>query len=169
MNIGERIALCRKKAGMSQESLANELQISRQAVSRWERGEAVPDTENIIRLNRIFHVSTDYLLLGKAEEQTAQDSPARPDSGGKTDLVSERRAKLRIFCGKFLLIGGLSALAATLIGAGFWANALTEWWTDWGRYGTALFQTWLVTPFWLSICAALAGIYILFREYLRKD
>ncbi len=38
MNIGERIALCRKKAGMSQESLANELQISRQAVSRWERG-----------------------------------------------------------------------------------------------------------------------------------
>ena len=45
MTIGAKIAACRKRAGMSQEKLANELNISRQAVSRWETGEAVPDTE----------------------------------------------------------------------------------------------------------------------------
>ena len=45
MIIGAKIAACRKRAGMSQEKLANELNISRQAVSRWETGEAVPDTE----------------------------------------------------------------------------------------------------------------------------
>lgn len=63
MIIGAKIAACRKRAGMSQEKLANELNISRQAVSRWETGEAVPDTEKVIQLSRIFHVTTDYLLL----------------------------------------------------------------------------------------------------------
>ena len=63
MTIGAKIAACRKRAGMSQEKLANELDISRQAVSRWETGEAVPDTEKVIQLSRIFHVTTDYLLL----------------------------------------------------------------------------------------------------------
>lgn len=63
MTIGAKIAACRKRAGMSQEKLANELNISRQAVSRWETGEAVPDTEKVIQLSRIFHVTTDYLLL----------------------------------------------------------------------------------------------------------
>lgn len=53
MTIGAKIAACRKRAGMSQEKLANELNISRQAVSRWETGEAVPDTEKVIQLSRI--------------------------------------------------------------------------------------------------------------------
>ena len=67
MTIGAKIAACRKRAGMSQEKLANELNISRQAVSRWETGEAVPDTEKVIQLSRIFHVTTDYLLLDIVE------------------------------------------------------------------------------------------------------
>ena len=45
--IGTKISFCRKKAGLSQEALATRLNISRQAVSRWETGEAVPDTEKI--------------------------------------------------------------------------------------------------------------------------
>lgn len=57
---------------MSQEKLANELNISRQAVSRWETGEAVPDTEKVIQLSRIFHVTTDYLLLDIDEPRKAQ-------------------------------------------------------------------------------------------------
>ena len=68
MTIGAKIAACRKRAGMSQEKLANELNISRQAVSRWETGEAVPDTEKVIQLSRIFHVTTDYLLKDELEE-----------------------------------------------------------------------------------------------------
>lgn len=63
MIIGAKIAACRKRAGMSQEKLANELNISRQAVSRWETGEAVPDTEKVIQLSRIFHVTTDYYWI----------------------------------------------------------------------------------------------------------
>lgn len=66
--IGTKISFCRKKAGLSQEALATRLNISRQAVSRWETGEAVPDTEKIVQLSRLFQVSTDYLLLDEIKD-----------------------------------------------------------------------------------------------------
>ena len=66
--IGNKIQSCRKRAGLSQETLARELGISRQAVSRWETGEAIPDTEKVIQLSRLFQVSTDYLLLDEMEK-----------------------------------------------------------------------------------------------------
>ena len=61
MDIGSKISLCRKEKGLSQEALATELGISRQAVSRWETGESVPNLEKIKLLCGIFQVSADYL------------------------------------------------------------------------------------------------------------
>lgn len=69
MKTGDKILLCRKEAGLSQEQLASRLNISRQAVSRWETGEATPETEKIIQLSRLFGVSTDYLLLEELENR----------------------------------------------------------------------------------------------------
>ena len=63
MNLSEKIMMLRKKEGWSQEELANHLQISRQAVSKWESGQSMPDTDKIIQLSQLFHVTTDYLLL----------------------------------------------------------------------------------------------------------
>ena len=68
MTTGEKIAALRRKAGLSQEALAEELGISRQAVSRWETSESLPDAEKIIRLSRRFSVTTDYLLLEDTRE-----------------------------------------------------------------------------------------------------
>ena len=62
MTFGEKIQQLRKERGWSQERLAEEIPISRQAVSKWESGAAAPDTENVVRLSDIFGVSTDYLL-----------------------------------------------------------------------------------------------------------
>lgn len=91
MIIGAKIAACRKRAGMSQEKLANELNISRQAVSRWETGEAVPDTEKVIQLSRIFHVTTDYLLLDIDE---APQSAAPAENNRETEQrAAEKRMK----------------------------------------------------------------------------
>ncbi len=163
--IGNKISSCRKRAGMSQEALAAQLNISRQAVSRWETGEAVPDTEKIIQLSRLFHVSTDYLLLDEVEVPLAEERAA----GVQTDLTKERRRHMRIYFGKCLLIVGLIALAATLIGAGIYAHSLYEWYTAWGRYGTALFRTWIIVPLIGSVCVASGGAIVLWDEYLRED
>ena len=62
MTFGEKLQQLRKGRGWSQERLAEEIPISRQAVSKWESGAAAPDTENVVRLSAIFGVSTDYLL-----------------------------------------------------------------------------------------------------------
>ena len=88
MTIGARIAACRKRAGMSQEKLANELNISRQAVSRWETGEAVPDTEKVIQLSRIFHVPIIYCWI-LTKPRKAQSPPKTTEKRNSAPQKSE--------------------------------------------------------------------------------
>ena len=68
MTFGEKLQKLRARAGLSQDQLAELLDVSRQAVSKWERNEAMPEAEKIIRISRQFGVSTDYLLLEEREE-----------------------------------------------------------------------------------------------------
>ena len=62
MTTGEKIRDLRKRQGLSQEALAGQLGLSRQAVSRWENENILPETETVLRLSALFQVSTDYLL-----------------------------------------------------------------------------------------------------------
>ena len=67
MTFGEKLQAIRKKAGMSQDALAEKLDVSRQAVSRWERDETLPETEKVVLLADLFCVTTDYLLRPQLE------------------------------------------------------------------------------------------------------
>ena len=69
MILADKIMCLRKKNGWSQEELANEINVSRQSVSKWENESAVPEIEKIILLSNIFNVSTDYLLREDSEEE----------------------------------------------------------------------------------------------------
>jgi len=74
--IANRLSALRKLHGLSQEALAAALNVSRQAVSKWERGESSPDTDNIIALARLYGISLDELLLfdlPKAEDESASE------------------------------------------------------------------------------------------------
>ena len=62
IEIANRLLTLRKQFNLSQEELAERLGISRQAVSRWERAEASPDTDNLINLSKLYGVSIDSLL-----------------------------------------------------------------------------------------------------------
>ena len=62
MILADKIIDLRKKAGWSQEELAQQLGVSRQSVSKWEGAQSVPDLDRILALSRLFGVSTDYLL-----------------------------------------------------------------------------------------------------------
>ena len=68
MTLGEKIQLCRKKKGLSQEDLANLLNVSRQAVQKWESDAAKPELSKIVEISNVFDVSTDYLLKGIEEK-----------------------------------------------------------------------------------------------------
>ena len=76
MNLSDRIQYLRKARGISQEGLAEQLGVSRQAVSKWESEQSMPDLDKIISMSDYFEVTTDYLLKGiepvvqKEEEQS---------------------------------------------------------------------------------------------------
>ena len=76
MKLSDRIQYLRKARGMSQEGLADQLGVSRQAVSKWESEQSMPDLDKIISMSDYFEVTTDYLLKGiepvvqKEEEQS---------------------------------------------------------------------------------------------------
>ena len=118
MTLGVKIQELRRKRGMSQDVLAEKLDVSRQAVSKWERDEAIPETEKIIRLAQEFQVSIDYLLLSK-EEENPPESVATPPrsaepSAGQQVLRGVRRHGYKAGYG-MMIWGAVLCVLAVLI------------------------------------------------------
>lgn len=78
MNLADRIQNLRKTRGISQEELADQVGVSRQAVSKWESEQSAPDLEKVILMSEYFGVTTDYLLKGI--EPTKPSEEGRPDA-----------------------------------------------------------------------------------------
>lgn len=78
MKLGEKLQQLRKRSGLSQEQLASQLAVSRQAVSKWELDDTMPDTENVVQLSRLFGVSCDYLLRDEIDEPGAAPAVQEP-------------------------------------------------------------------------------------------
>lgn len=76
MKFEEKLQKLRKENGMSQESLAEALGVSRQAVSKWESGQSYPEMDKMIALSELFHVTIDYMVK---EESTAEPDNRYPD------------------------------------------------------------------------------------------
>ena len=83
--MAQRLVDRRKAAGLSQEALAAQLGVSRQAVSKWERSESSPDTDNLIALAALYGVSLDELLYGEA----VCDIDDSADSDSSADNLDE--------------------------------------------------------------------------------
>ena len=78
MTLGEKLQLLRRAHGLSQEQLAEVLDISRQAISKWENGDSVPDLEKLKAISQYFGVTADYLLFEEqTEPQSTTDAAAR--------------------------------------------------------------------------------------------
>ena len=88
--MGARIAALRKKAGLSQADLARQLQCSASAVGMYEQGRREPSADLLVRLARLFDVSTDYLLTGAVPEQ--RDRQALADTLLHALKVADRQA-----------------------------------------------------------------------------
>ena len=75
MTIAEKIQDLRIGRGLTQERLAEMLEVSRQSVSKWELGQAIPDVDKIIRMSELFQVSTDTILLRDTGEEAINKNP----------------------------------------------------------------------------------------------
>jgi len=90
IEIANRLVTFRKKNNLSQESLAEKLGISRQAVSKWERAESSPDTDNLILLAKIYQVSLDELLSTEEEIIDPTDTPLTPPEEAKEEATKQK-------------------------------------------------------------------------------
>lgn len=89
MELTERLIHLRKEQGLTQQQLAERLEVSRQAVSRWELGEAAPTMENLRRLSGLYGVPLSHLLDGEEPEKAApsQEEAPRPLVSGRAVLA----------------------------------------------------------------------------------
>ncbi len=110
MILADKIIRLRKKNGWSQEELAEKMQVSRQAVSKWESAQAVPSLEKVLMLGSLFGVTTDYLLKDEMEEEEFTDendntSVKRITLAQANDFLEWRKsASVRIAAGTFLCV-----------------------------------------------------------------
>ena len=87
MILADKIVSLRKKAGWSQEDLAENLGVTRQSVSKWEGAQSVPDMDKVVMMSRLFGISTDFLLKDELEEEA-------PCAAAQEDDTPLRRVSL---------------------------------------------------------------------------
>ncbi len=117
MELGKKIYQLRKLSGMTQEQLAEKLNISRQTLSKWENGTGMPDVESVVRLSILFHTSLEELLL---EEEDHVEEKNREELKS-TQITLEDLMRINAHNRKMNLLfcSGLLFLAIGIILAGF--------------------------------------------------
>lgn len=111
MELGKKIKQLRKFSGMTQEQLAEKLNISRQALSKWENGTSMPDVESVVRISMLFQISLEELLI--KEEKYVEESKTQITLEDLTQInLHNRRMNL-------LLSSGILFLAIGIMGASF--------------------------------------------------
>jgi transcriptional regulator with XRE-family HTH domain len=111
MTLGEKIQQLRKASGISQEQLAEQLDVSRQSVSKWELNDAVPDINKIVMISELFSISTDELLKESSTKNNVEqeDRNMRPKTTVE-EIVKMNLANKQITIGFRTIITGLIML-----------------------------------------------------------
>lgn len=112
MTLSEKLQNLRRAAGLSQEQLAEQLGVTRQAVSKWETGEGKPDIDNLLPLARLLHTTVDYLLDDGANQPHAEEP--QPQTPPQQSVGRELWEQLKTFGRRW---GWLVGYAIAAIGA----------------------------------------------------
>ena len=103
MTLGEKIQVLRKQKGLSQEQLADMLNLSRQAISKWETNESQPDIERLIGISNLFKVSIDFLIK---DGHTSAPAPLhKPEQSTQHFIRTSRNSKI------YFLVSAIYSLA----------------------------------------------------------
>lgn len=103
MALSEKLYALRKKSGLSQEQLAERLNVSRQAISKWESGQSIPESDKLITISQYFNITLDYLMKEDTEKDVSSDNGQEDNS-----LQSPDRTKWLL--GIIVCVGGIACL-----------------------------------------------------------
>ncbi len=96
MAFSEKLYELRKKSCLSQEQLAEQLGVSRQAISKWESGKAMPESDTLVSISQYFNVSLDYLM--KEDSSVAGEVASKENSQTKSRSGQEKRVFGAVIC-----------------------------------------------------------------------
>ncbi len=113
MDFNNRLYQLRKQKGLSQEELANRLNVSRQTVSKWEVGDSTPDMEKLIAMSDLFDVSLDKLVMGKEDEEKTPTNTKSEFATVLNEKVLTNKNKKKVK--SILKVVGIIAAAILLI------------------------------------------------------
>ena len=116
MKLPDKIIKLRKENGWSQEELAEKLDVSRQAISRWENGTALPDAQNVLQISKLFHVTTDYLLNDDYESD--DDIPLVRTATQETEDLFLKKKRLHLISAIAFFIAALFWMVAVVSSVG---------------------------------------------------
>ena len=140
IKIANKLVELRKKNGLSQEELADKLGLSRQAVSKWERAESSPDTDNLICLAKLYNVSLDDLLntdetleeiSREVKEKEEEKNRIEKEEKEVVEAETKRRKKFNLVEG---ILSGSLALICTIVYFTICFNKPEEWSRLWVVY-----------------------------------
>ena len=134
MKFHEKLISLRKSDGLTQEQLAEKLNVSRQAVSRWESGESAPDMYNLSAICKCFGVSSDYLI--NDDFTSDEDTPIAQKKNDEIRSVREKHKLLHLISAICFLIaaicsifGGINSTNDDQLAVSCFCCALTTWLT----------------------------------------
>ena len=167
MTLGSKIQMLRKRQGMSQEKLADELGVSRQAVSKWELDAALPDIANVVALSRMFSVTTDYLLKDDADDEPGTETNNRALSGKRlAGFICGVSSAACLFITYII-----SRFVPVMTPIRYYNNG--KWMTSWHPDHTEVSFRYFVSEYKLQLLLvlfgllALAGIVMVFEKKIR--
>ena len=102
MALSENLYTLRRKSGLSQEQLAEQLNVSRQAISKWEAGQSIPESDKLLSISNYFNVSLDYLMKDETQDTISEKEQIN------TSLQTGDRT--RWLLGIVICIGGIACL-----------------------------------------------------------
>lgn len=167
MKLSEKIVNLRKARNMSQEELSEQLGVSRQAVSRWEVGSALPDASNILQLSKLFGVSADYLLNDDYKGETPAPIKSKSVSSIAGTIIN-KIISLGVaglgFLGNFIIYV-LSRFIEVSVPLKYYNYETESYWYTWNdsysyRYFIEEYHLELLTiMFWLML---IVGLFVAF-------
>ena len=121
MTLGERICQYRVQRHLSQQEVAEKLEVSRQSVSKWETDGSVPELDKLVKLCELFEVSLDELVRGEKQQESDAEAPETPEKGQETVLTLKmtqprpERSNAQVAAGAVLLAVGLIGFFSALV------------------------------------------------------
>jgi len=115
VNLGERLQRLREEKNMSREDLAHEMNVSRQAVYKWENNKGYPDIENLIKLSEVYNITLDELIKGDRSFQRKIETDSKKHTAEDILDAGFVIGIILVFLGLFLDLGAFS-VGVTILG-----------------------------------------------------